>query len=207
MIRSFETPGMGANCYLVSGEKTKQAVLIDPGEGGKQILGWVRQYDVEVILIIITHAHFDHIGAVEDLRKELGVKVAVHEDDAEMLTSPRLNLSTFFGPGAVVSAAEILLKDNQELTVGEMKIKILHTPGHTPGGICLLTGQGLFSGDTLFDGSIGRTDFTGGNMDMLIKSIQEKLLVLDDELPVFPGHGPATTIGRERKLNPFLKGF
>ncbi|HHV65842.1 MAG TPA: MBL fold metallo-hydrolase [Peptococcaceae bacterium] len=206
MIESIITPGMGVNCYLVSCDKTKKAILVDPGAGGKKILDWIKGKGFEITTIVLTHGHFDHIGAVDFLRKELGVKVAIHGDDAEMLTNPQKNLSYFTGLTIKLQPAEILLKDKQELVVGKMTIKILHTPGHTPGGICLLTPEGLLSGDTLFNGSIGRTDFPGGDMKQLIKSIKEKLMVLEDDLSVYPGHEAVTTIGRERKYNPFING-
>ncbi|RNC29713.1 MAG: Hydroxyacylglutathione hydrolase GloC [Candidatus Dichloromethanomonas elyunquensis] len=206
MIEQKATPGMGVNCYLVSCDLTKKAIVIDPGAGSQMLLNWIKQHDFEITHIILTHGHYDHIGAVEDLRKALPAQVAIHKDDAEMLTNPTKNLSGFWDRNIVVSPADLLLEDNQELVVGEMKIKILHTPGHTPGGICLLTEEGLISGDTLFDGSVGRTDFPGGDMRKLLRSIEQKLMVLDDQLPVFPGHESATTIGRERMSNPYVNG-
>ncbi|NLI93631.1 MAG: MBL fold metallo-hydrolase [Peptococcaceae bacterium] len=206
MIERKVTPGMGANCYLVSCNQTKKAVLVDPGAGSKTLLNWIKEHDFEITHIILTHGHFDHIGAVEDLRNELSAKVAIHKDDAEMLTNPDKNLSRLSGRSIAASPADLLLEDNQELAVGAIKIKILHTPGHTPGGICLLTEEGLISGDTLFDGSVGRTDFPGGDMRILIKSIREKLMVLDDHVRVFPGHESGTTIGRERVSNPYVNG-
>lgn len=206
MIDTIVTPGMGVNCYLVSCDKTKKAVLIDPGAGSKRISEWLKEKDLDIELIILTHGHYDHIGAVEYLRNELNVKVAIHQDDAEMITDPAKNFSKLLGLNISLHPADIILQDNQEISVGEMTIKILHTPGHTPGGICILTEQGVFSGDTLFDGSIGRTDFPGGDLKTLLKSIREKLLVLSDEIKVYPGHESATTIGEERKSNPYING-
>lgn len=206
MIESIVTPGMGVNCYLVSCDKTRKAILIDPGAGSRRILDWLQKRNLDILRIILTHGHYDHIGAVEQLRKELKVEVAIHQDDADMLADPAKNLSRYSGLAIKVLPAEIILQDNQEFLVGEMKIKILHTPGHTPGGICLLTEEGLLSGDTLFDGSIGRTDFPGGDMATLLKSIKDKLMVLNDDVQVFPGHESTTTIGRERKFNPFING-
>lgn len=206
MIGKIVTPGMGVNCYLVSCNKTNKAIVIDPGAGAKRILNWLKESGKEISLIVLTHGHYDHIGAVEDLRKELNVKVAIHEDDAEMLKDPAKNLSSYMGKNLVLSSAEIILKDNQEITIGEMIIKVFHTPGHTPGGICLLTEDGLISGDTLFNGSVGRTDFPGGDMRQLLQSIEEKIMILNDEIKVFPGHESDTSIGRERKTNPFING-
>jgi len=206
MIKRIVTPGMGANCYLVSCDKTNQAFLVDPGAGSKMILNSVKENKMDISLIILTHGHFDHIGAVEFLRKELNAKVAIHKNDAEMLLNPEKNLSRFIGMDISLSPAEIMLEDNEKIMVGELEVKVLHTPGHTPGSICLLTEQGLFSGDTLFAGSIGRTDFPGGNMTQLLQSIEKKLLDLNDDTKVFPGHETITTIGRERKTNPFING-
>ncbi|NLM20812.1 MAG: MBL fold metallo-hydrolase [Peptococcaceae bacterium] len=207
MIESIVTPGMGVNCYLVSCDKTGKAILVDPGAGSKMISNWLKEKNKDVQYIVLTHGHWDHLGAVEDLRRELGVKVAIHKDDAAMLTDPKLNLSYYSGRNMALSPAEILLEDNQILKIGEMEVKVLHTPGHTPGGICLLTKDGLLSGDTLFSTSIGRTDFPNGDLNLLLKNIREKLMVLDDNLPVYPGHEEFTSIGRERKYNPFLNGL
>jgi len=206
LIDSIVTPGMGVNCYLVSCDQTRKAVLIDPGAGSQMILEWLNKHDLDIQYILLTHGHYDHIGAVEELRRKLGLQVAIHKDDADMLLNPAKNLSHFLGKNVALSPAEILLEDNQQLKLGKIILKVLHTPGHTPGSICLLTGEGLISGDTLFNGSVGRTDFPGGNMQVLIDSISRKLLQLDDNTPVYPGHESKTTIGRERKYNPFISG-
>jgi len=206
VIESITTPGMGVNCYLLTCGQTKKAILIDPGAGSKMIQNWLKEKDQEIIYILLTHGHYDHIGSVEYLRNELQVQVAIHKDDAEMLTNPAKNLSSFLGKDVKLSPAEILLDDNQELKVGEITLKVIHTPGHTPGGICILTDDGLISGDTLFNGSVGRTDFPGGDMQKLISSIQNRLMDLPDETVVYPGHESRTTIGRERSSNPFING-
>lgn len=206
MIEGIITPGMGTNCYLLSCPQTKKAILIDPGAGSKGILDWLKQKDVEISFILLTHGHYDHIGAVEDLRQELGVEVAVHEADAGMLVDPMKNLSGYMGKTAAIKPAEIILQDQQVLELGNLQLQVIHTPGHTPGSICLLTPDGLISGDTLFNGSVGRTDFPGGNMNNLLNSIQERIMVLDDDINVYPGHESITTIGKERLHNPFLNG-
>ena len=206
MIESIQTPGMGVNCYLLTCEQTKKSILIDPGAGSKMIQNWLKNMDQEVLYILLTHGHYDHIGAVEDLRKELKVQVAIHKDDADMLIDPTKNLSSFLGTGVKLSPAEILLEDNQELQVGNMTIKVIHTPGHSPGSICIVTQDGLISGDTLFNGSVGRTDFPGGSMKKLISSIENRLMDLDDKTIVYPGHESRTSIGKERKSNPFING-
>lgn len=206
MIESIRTPGMGVNCYLLTCEQTKKAVLIDPGAGSSMILNWLKDKDCKIEYILLTHGHYDHIGAVEALREELGLKIAIHKDDAGMLTDPGKNLSVYMGKGVSLSPADLFLEDNQELKIGEMTLKIMHTPGHSPGSICILTPDGLISGDTLFDGSVGRTDFPGGSMEKLLSSIQHRLMNLDDDTRVYPGHESTTTIGRERNHNPFING-
>lgn len=206
LIERKVTPGMGANCYLVSCEKTGKAAVIDPGSGSQMLINWIKERGVEITHIILTHGHFDHIGSVEDLRREFQAKVAIHRDDAEMLLNSRKNLAVFMGRDFSIPPADTLLEDNQEIAIGEKILKVLHTPGHSPGGICLLLDDGLISGDTLFEGSVGRTDFPGGDMGKLLQSIQQKLMVLDDNTKVYPGHEGTTTIGRERASNPYING-
>lgn len=205
MIEGRAMGAMGANCYLYACPETKQAVIIDPGADGKQIYRWVLEKGVKVDYILITHGHVDHIGAVDELRELLGnVLVGIHTGDAGMLTDGKKNLSSYFGPGLVQKKADILLQDGQELIVGNQRLKVISTPGHSPGGVCFLCTEGLFSGDTLFAGSIGRTDFPGGSLDQLLAGVKQKLLVLPEETRVFPGHGEETSIGEEKRDNPFL---
>ena len=195
---------MGANCYLFACDRTKQGVLIDPGAEGQRIYNWVKQKGIQVKYILLTHGHVDHIGAVDELRELTGAKVGIHLLDAEMLTDGRQNLSSYFGPALVLQPADLLLQDGQVITVGEETITVIATPGHSRGSVCLLTSHGVVSGDTLFAGSIGRTDFPGGSLEQLLQGVEEKLMVLPDVTGVFPGHGEETTVGRERRENPFL---
>lgn len=204
MIEGFATGIMGANCYLFTCPVTKKAALIDPGAESPKIYRWVLEKGLEVEYILLTHGHVDHIGAIDSLREQLKAKVAIHGLDAAMLTDGAKNLSSHFGPSIVLKAADELLTDGQMIHIGDETVTVLATPGHTPGGVCYLTREGIFSGDTLFADSIGRTDFPGGSLEQLLSGIQEKLFVLPDDTKVFPGHGPATTIGKERKDNPFL---
>jgi glyoxylase-like metal-dependent hydrolase (beta-lactamase superfamily II) len=196
---------MQANCYLVCCEETACAAIIDPGGDAARIMARVRAEKRDVTLILNTHGHADHIGANDAIRKTTGAKVAIHADDAPMLTSAAQNLSMPAGEMLICSPADLLLRGGERLLVGKLEIEVIHTPGHTPGSVCFLSGQSLFSGDTLFAMSVGRTDFPGGSAGALVKSISGKLLTLPDETKVLPGHGQATTIGLERASNPFLR--
>lgn len=195
---------MGANCYLLTCDLTGKGVLVDPGADGPEIYRWVRQKGVEIEYILLTHGHVDHIGAVDELRELTGAKVGIQAQDAEMLTDGRKNLSSYFGPALVLKPADMFLDDGQIIKVGELEITVLTTPGHSEGSVCFLTPDGVLSGDTLFAGSIGRTDFPGGSLERLLQGIEAKLLILPEDTAVFPGHGEETTIGRERRENPFL---
>ncbi|AHF07462.1 MBL fold metallo-hydrolase [Desulfitobacterium metallireducens] len=207
MIESGAMGIMGANCYIMSCPETKKAVVIDPGAEGDKIYHWVLEKGYHVEFILLTHGHFDHIGAVEELRNALKAKVGIHAGDADMLTEGRKNLSSISGSlnsSIQTKPADFLLEDGQTILIGNMTVRVIATPGHTLGGVCFLTSEGLISGDTLFQGSIGRTDFPGGSLEQLLDGIKQKLLVLPEETQVFPGHGEATTIGREKRSNPFL---
>lgn len=205
MIEGRAMGAMGANCYLYACMESKKAALIDPGADGKRIYRWVLEKGLKVDYILLTHGHVDHIGAVDELRELLGkVAVGIHAGDAGMFTDGKLNLSSYFGQGLVLQKADFLLQDGQELVIGNQILKVISTPGHSPGGVCFLSSEGLFSGDTLFAGSIGRTDFPGGSSGQLLKGIKEKLLILPEDTRVLPGHGEETTIGEEKRDNPFL---
>ena len=204
-ILQMEVGQLGTNCYIIYSEQTQQAAVIDPGGSAEAIIAEINKASLKVDYIINTHGHADHITANDTVQQATGAKVLIHHDDAGMLTNAQRNLSAFIGVGLVCRQADRLLSHNDVITVGDIELKVLHTPGHTPGGICLLTGKVLFAGDTLFAESIGRTDFPGGSYAQLINSIKENLLSLDDAVKVLPGHGPETTIGWERKHNSFIQ--
>lgn len=198
---------LGTNCYIVYCEQTLQAGVIDPGGSSEAILAEISKANLIVKYIINTHGHADHIAANDAIQQATGAKVLIHYEDAGMLTNAQLNLSMYLGNNIVCRPADRLLDDGDTITIGSIEFKTLHTPGHTPGGICLLSDANkvLIAGDTLFAESVGRTDFPGGSSSQLFNSIKDQLLNLDDAVRVLPGHGPETSIGWERNHNPFIQ--
>ncbi len=203
----FEGFGVGpidANCYIIGCDKTKEGAVVDPGDEGMRILKRLEALGLKCKYIILTHGHADHITALKQVREATGAEVLIHTKDADMLTNPKLNLSMMLGMVLRFEAAERLLEEGDKIQVGKITLEVIHTPGHTQGGITLKVGDALITGDTLFAGSVGRSDFPGGSHKVLINSIKTKLLVFPDETKVYSGHGPATTIGHEKRYNPFL---
>lgn len=188
-----------ANCYILFDEKTKEAAVIDPGGDTDLILDEIKLLDANVKMILLTHGHADHTGGVVELRDKFKCSVYINEKDSEMI---KKNIPIY---GKENENGDKYISDGDILKFGEITIKCLETPGHTPGGMCFLTDKAVFTGDTLFYRSVGRTDFEGGDYDTLINSINTKLMNLPEELYVFTGHGPRTSIGFEKKCNPFLK--
>lgn len=204
-IKSFQVGPIEVNCYILKDNASNAGLVIDPGDEAEIILHYIRENNIDVKLIVNTHGHFDHIGANDKLRKALGVELAIHEADASMLTSARENLSAFMGVNAEFKSADKLLKDGDKISFGGCTLKVIHTPGHTLGGICLYDGEKtLFSGDTLFAGSVGRTDFPNGSHSEIVKSVKERLVDVKDDVTVLPGHGPSTQMGYERRTNPYF---
>jgi len=198
--------GMGANCYIVASEQTKDGIIIDPGGGGQAILEEIKRLGLTIKLIVATHSHFDHLMALKEIKDALGAPFAIHEAEAPALSRGMSRMGGVGGPADSPPQPEVLLKEGDVIEVGELRFTVFHTPGHTPGGICLY-GEGIvFSGDTLFHQSIGRTDFPGGSMRQLLDAIQTKLMPLPDDTVVLPGHMDQTTVGEERRYNPFLGG-
>ncbi len=192
------------NCYILADEKTKEAVVIDPGDDAEDILKIIKEKGLTVKYIVNTHAHFDHVGANAKLKEATGAEILLHEADAALLSSSTSQAGMFGMKTAASPPADRYIRDGDVITAGEVSLTVLYTPGHSSGGISLLEDGMVFSGDALFTGSIGRTDLPGGDLMTLIGSIKSKLLDLPDDTRVFPGHGPDSTIGEEKKENPFL---
>ncbi len=193
-----------ANCYIVGCEKTGLAAVIDPGDDADKILLKLAELKLKVKYIINTHGHFDHVGANRKIKEATGAELLIHDQDAPMLAHLPQAAASFGLRCDSSPPPDRTIADGDEITFGEITLKVIHTPGHSLGGISLHAGNCLFVGDTLFSGSIGRTDFPGGSFDTLKNSIRKKLFPLGDDVRVFTGHGPETTIGREKKFNPFV---
>jgi glyoxylase-like metal-dependent hydrolase (beta-lactamase superfamily II) len=204
-IKRFALGPLWTNCYLIW-DSNGDGIVVDPGGPAKEVEEYIRDNDIRVHWIILTHGHGDHIGGVADLRNFSENGVAVHYEDADCLTDANKNLSAFMGASMELPSADRLLSDGDTLRAGNLNISVIYTPGHTRGGICLLVTDGeeqvLISGDTLFARSIGRSDLPGGDEATLIESLK-RLIDLPDKLRVFPGHGPETTIGEEKQYNPY----
>lgn len=195
------------NCFVVADAKTKKAIVIDPGDEHDRIAESVERAGIEVVEIVNTHGHIDHAGSVAPLKRLLKVPFAIHPSDRAWLEHLSASAAAFGLPPKETPEVERDLSHGQDLQVGEVTGRVLHTPGHTEGGCCLYFPEhkAVFVGDTLFAGSIGRTDLPGGSMSALLASIREQLLTLEDDVLVFCGHGPQTDIGAERRSNPFLR--
>ena len=193
-----------ANCYILGCEKTHEAVVIDPGEEADRILTTLSDLKLKVKYIINTHRHFDHVGANRKLKDATGAPLLIHANDARMLDHLSEAAASFGLRAENSPVPDQTLEEGDIVSFGEYSVKVIHTPGHSPGGIALHTNGYLFVGDTLFSGSIGRTDLPGGDFETLKSSIQDKLFPLGDDVRVFTGHGPETTIGQEKRFNPFV---
>ena len=204
ILETISVGPMEVNCYILASKNNSSAIIIDPGSEVRKIRQVLDKYNLTPAFIINTHGHFDHIGC----DNEFGIPVYIHSKDVQMLKNPQLNLSGLFASSFRVDSEIRALEHGKTIELGNICLKVIHVPGHTPGGIALLLekpiNKSIFTGDTLFCHGIGRTDFEGGNESLLIKSIKEKLLSFPDETVVYPGHGPSSTIGEEKHNNSFL---
>lgn len=198
IIKTVEAGELSANCYIVLNKDTKEGFVVDPGGDAEYLNNIINEMGGKIKGILLTHGHFDHVGGVVQLRELTGAPYYICGDEV-----PYMDGTYVFGR---LPKADYLISHNEELTLGDLKIKCIHTPGHSPGGICFLVeGKHLISGDTLFQLGVGRTDFDGGDLAVLTKSIKERLYTLDGDIEVYPGHGGKTTIGFERKYNSFIR--
>ena len=204
-IERFIVGMVGTNCYVVSHEETSECFLVDPGAYSDKVIAYIREHELKPQAILLTHGHFDHIMGLDGVLREFPIPVYAQEEEEILLKDASYNASVSYGPAYTFSGASYI-KDGQILELAGMTIRAIHTPGHTIGGCCyyIESEHVLFSGDTLFHDSVGRTDFPTGSQSQLVRSIREKLLGLPEETVVCPGHMSETTIGHEKKYNPFL---
>jgi hydroxyacylglutathione hydrolase len=200
IIRKIPAGMLATNCYIVMDEDTKEAFILDPGGDADIIVSEVQQLNASIKFILLTHGHFDHTGAVIELSNTYKAAIFLNTKDIQYIEAQdQLFIMNAYDPNKIEA-----IDESKRLLIGNLEIRCIETPGHTPGGVCYLIDNVLFAGDTLFAGSIGRTDFIGGNHGMLLSSIKSKLFVLDEFIIVKPGHGPDTTIGYEKNNNPFF---
>ena len=204
IIRRVIVGPFATNCYIVGSESTREGMIVDPGADARRILNKLDELRLDIKLIVLTHGHIDHIGALREVKEATRADVCIHTSDSRFIRERPL--STVFGTQyPALPATDCLLKGGDSIDVGDLHFLVEHTPGHTPGGICLIGHGVAFTGDALFNFGVGRTDFPGGSHTQLINSIHTKLMILPDSTVVYPGHGPETTIGTERQGNPFLR--
>lgn len=204
-LQRLEAGIYGVNCYIVGDENTQKCIVIDPGGDFEKINEILLENEFQLEYVVLTHGHGDHIGATKRLLTEYDCKLVAHFLEKDILNDPKLNLSNQIGNEEIVLEADLYVHDNDKIELGDLNIQIIHTPGHTKGSITLIINDNLFTGDTLFSGSIGRTDLYSGDFSQMKKSLN-KLKSLDDEFVVFPGHGPASRLGIEKVTNPYLVG-
>ncbi|MBI4848594.1 MAG: MBL fold metallo-hydrolase [Nitrospirae bacterium] len=203
VIKKLVIGPLQENCYIVADEMSDQSIVIDPGDEPDRVIELIKDSGLHVSSVILTHAHFDHIGAAGDIKKATGAKILVHEGDMELYKGVR-DQASFWGYDVEdLPEPDGFLNEGDEVRVGDMLFQVLHTPGHSPGGICLYGEGVVFSGDTIFQGSVGRTDFYGGDM-MQLKESFKRIISLPDDTVILSGHGPETTVGREKEENFFV---
>lgn len=204
-IKSMTLGMVATNCYLIINKETKEALLVDPADNALRISNVIEENGCTLKAVLLTHGHFDHIMALNDLKKKYNVPVYAHEEEEDVLKQSSLNMSGMVGQ-IYTTQADIYVKDGEHLKLAGLDVIVLHTPGHTKGGACYYFPEEkvLMSGDTLFHCSIGRTDFPTGSMSQLVRSVKEQLFVLPDDVQVYPGHDSVTSIGYEKQYNPFF---
>jgi hydroxyacylglutathione hydrolase len=207
ILETFPVGPLRCNCTILGDEVTHEAIVVDPGDNIPEILSRLQKHGLTLRQIVVTHAHIDHVGGAAQLRKSTGAPVLMNQQDLELLGMMEMQAGWLGVPTPQVAPPDASAEDGLAIGLATLPAQVLHTPGHTPGSICLLFPDHhlLLAGDTLFAGSIGRTDLPGGDGERILRSLRERLLVLPDSTRVLPGHGPETTIGEERQSNPFLQ--
>jgi glyoxylase-like metal-dependent hydrolase (beta-lactamase superfamily II) len=205
IINDIVVGPLEVNCYILGCEDTKEVAIIDPGDNADEIIKAIDNEDLKPVYIINTHAHFDHIGGVKTLQDHFNIDFLLHEEDLFLVDNASAQARAFGLDPIPKPEVNKFVNNGDKISLGNKVINVIHTPGHSPGCVCYLIDNNVFVGDTLFAGSIGRSDLPGGSYETLINSIKEKLFPLIDNTIVYPGHGPSTTIGAEKKHNPFLK--
>lgn len=209
-VSTYPLGPIQTNCYIIQ-DDTNHCLIIDPGDEGHRIINKIKNNELTPVAILLTHAHFDHIGAVDVVRDKFNIPVYIHEDENEWLSNPALNGSIKYPGFPVINGrkADVLLKGKEILELGPFKIETRYTPGHSPGSLSFIFNDSRFAivGDTLFQNGVGRTDLIGGSTTVLLKSIHDELLSLDDDFIIYPGHGNSTTPVQEKDSNPYLNGF
>jgi len=191
-----------SNCYIIADEHTKETLIVDPGDEPDSIIDFIKENNLQVKYIVCTHAHFDHVGAVSDMKQETGAQIVIHRDEMDLYRNTREQAALWGFDLGVLPEPDMMVSEGDVLEIGGLKFVILHTPGHSPGGICI-SGEGiLITGDTVFSGSVGRTDLYGGSIVQLRKSFK-RLMSFSEKTKILPGHGPETTVEREKKVNLF----
>ena len=205
-IKKYVVGMIGTNCYLVINEETKETVMVDPGAYPAKVKNAVKEQGLKLKAVLLTHAHFDHIMGLSDVMEDVKVPVYVEEADLPMMTDGESNLSSTYVRGGYRFEEAVPVSDGQQLEIAGFQFRVIHTPGHTKGSCCYyLKDEGvLFSGDTVFYGSVGRTDFPGGSTAEIVRSLHKLVDSLPEETEVFPGHDASTTIGYEKRYNPFV---
>jgi glyoxylase-like metal-dependent hydrolase (beta-lactamase superfamily II) len=204
ILKRIEVGPLLTNCYIIGCKETKIGAIVDPGDESERLVGEAQRLGLKVEQIINTHGHGDHIAGNEEVKKLTRAKIFIHPEDAIMLTDPYENLSLYYGPVIVSPPADAFLEEGKVHHIGNLEFKILHIPGHSRGSVCLVSDNQALVGDTLFAGSIGRTDFPHGSYELLVTGIRRKLFTLPPKTEVYPGHGESTTIEIERRENPFF---